>query len=737
MSNIAFLTLTNDSLTIRNTEGWKAIAITVDTLSTADATIEGSEGTISGQAAGQVILKPSAVFTYSVGDYNDIDGLTITAPLGCTCKIVAARALDSFLPAKNQTLYIDEGNGLAGIIFGGQVANYSALPDATLYTGRLFYVINSQGTEWLPGSLGGTYYPSGWYYCTGTAYLYQETAFQASQATVNAGTNSDQFVTPLTLTNSTQLAAKLDDISADTKEVTGFTDPFLITCAYDSTARTITLTGTVKAYWRGKTIPVLINGWVSDPHPNIAGNYFLKYDGSVFTWSAVAWDFSELQIAIAFFQTGYKFGLKETHCFMPWQCHRSDHISKGTIFISGGDLSSFTLNSTTATNRRPQISSTSLLDEDLGHILAALSTNSYTWLSLTGAGSVALTTAQAEIINLSTNQPFYNQFNGGAWQQTLLPVNAYQKIFVMAIPVTSDAGSQAYRYVFIQGQTQSTTLATIRAVTAASLNLGELSGGLPEYCFIGEIIIRYAANNWTLISVSKITGNRVVQTTTPAGNYLSQVSADTNFSGDGTTADPLTLKEIETVKDGSDTALGGANVRLSNLDGSRKVAFQLDANNDLSIYRLNAGSWARRMILSVGNAAIRLFSSFDSVNPKIYLNTNGPSYINNTSNFGIGNNNPTEKLEVTGTFKATGNSSISGTLGVTGAVSLSSTLGVSGLANFTGGMKPRVVSGVNYPPNTTQFPNDNELGIYLHLSGSGFWYLVYNYGGALKIMQLN
>jgi len=212
------------------------------------------------------------------------------------------------------------------------------------------------------------------------------------------------------------------------------------------------------------------------------------------------------------------------------------------------------------------------LDEDLGHILAALSTNSYTWLSLTGAGSVALTTAQAEIINLSTNRPFYNQFTGGAWQQTLMSNNAYQKIFVMAIPTTADAGSQAYRYVFIQGQTQSTTLTTIQAVTAASLNLGELSGGLPEYCFIGEIIIRYTAGNWTLISVSKITGNRVVQTTTPAGNYLSQVSTDANFTGTGTTADPLSLAvKTKKIIGTTEASEGSATSVAHGLDSSKII----------------------------------------------------------------------------------------------------------------------------------------------------------------------
>ena len=83
--------------------------------------------------------------------------------------------------------------------------NYSALLSAGVSANTLNYVINSQGTKWLPFSLGGTYYPNGWYYFDGVSYTFQETPFNASQPTVDAGTNNDQFVTPLTLTNATQV----------------------------------------------------------------------------------------------------------------------------------------------------------------------------------------------------------------------------------------------------------------------------------------------------------------------------------------------------------------------------------------------------------------------------------------------------------------------------------------------------------------------------------------------------
>lgn len=83
------------------------------------------------------------------------------------------------------------------------VANYSALPDPTTVSGKFYWCENSQGTSWLPGSLGGTYYNSGMYYSNGVSWSFVNVPYQATQSEVNTGTNTDKFVTPSTLSNST------------------------------------------------------------------------------------------------------------------------------------------------------------------------------------------------------------------------------------------------------------------------------------------------------------------------------------------------------------------------------------------------------------------------------------------------------------------------------------------------------------------------------------------------------
>ena len=91
--------------------------------------------------------------------------------------------------------------------------NYSAFPSAVISTGIFYWAINSQGTAWLPASLGGTYYNKGLYYSNGTTWESVETPFGATQLEVNAGLNNDKFVTSFTFENAIKWTTKQDTLT--------------------------------------------------------------------------------------------------------------------------------------------------------------------------------------------------------------------------------------------------------------------------------------------------------------------------------------------------------------------------------------------------------------------------------------------------------------------------------------------------------------------------------------------
>lgn len=113
------------------------------------------------------------------------------------------------LIAGTNVFITDNGDGTVTISTDADdiivVANYSALPTPGTVTGQFYWCSNSQGTSWLPGSLGGTYYNKGLYYSNGVSWEYLDTPYQATQAEVNTGTNTDKFVTPATLSSWTTL----------------------------------------------------------------------------------------------------------------------------------------------------------------------------------------------------------------------------------------------------------------------------------------------------------------------------------------------------------------------------------------------------------------------------------------------------------------------------------------------------------------------------------------------------
>ena len=100
--------------------------------------------------------------------------------------------------------YIGRGDSIDVVI------NYSTLPLPSTVTDKFYWCEESQGTKYLPGSLGGDYYPLGMYYSNGIAWSFLDVPYQASQIEVDNGFNSNKFITSFTLKNSSQWSTKFN-----------------------------------------------------------------------------------------------------------------------------------------------------------------------------------------------------------------------------------------------------------------------------------------------------------------------------------------------------------------------------------------------------------------------------------------------------------------------------------------------------------------------------------------------
>ena len=112
---------------------------------------------------------------------------------------------------------ITNRGGTSGIIPENQfVDNYSSLPNPTTTLHQIWVCQNSEGIQWLPGSLGGTYYPEGVYISDGTKWIYHKDNYQATQSEVNSGIVSTKWISPFTFENANKWNTKQSTLVSGT-----------------------------------------------------------------------------------------------------------------------------------------------------------------------------------------------------------------------------------------------------------------------------------------------------------------------------------------------------------------------------------------------------------------------------------------------------------------------------------------------------------------------------------------
>ena len=381
---------------------------------------------------------------------------------------------------------------------------------------------------------------------------------------------------------------------------TGFKEPENVIVTYSQANRTITLTGTVEAYYDSVLIPALVTGWVSDPHDAGLTNIilWLYYDGTNYIWTSTFPGFAVVLIAQLSYlgvTLGYH-GRRECHGLESEYQHAYDHYGLGTIIETAMTSSGVTLDSITAAQRRPSFSASVLLDEDLKHTINADISKSYAHQWLTGTTNAALinaNTGNADIIALSGERPYYNQLNAGTWQQTLLTTRAFTSVYVIGFPATADTASQTTRYKLMQGQNESVSKSAAAADIAAaleiqknldpgSLQLGNLAIVSPEMRVLYQYIVYWDGTNFTIAHEQEIAGTKKAPAVIAGSIGITSVAHDTSLDGNGTALNPLGIESV--LKTNIDTAISNTHVHDQTLDTDSDVTHNsIEITNDAVI----------------------------------------------------------------------------------------------------------------------------------------------------------
>jgi len=374
-------------------------------------------------------------------------------------------------------------------------------------------------------------------------------------------------------------------LHTDAKDPTGWLDYTAITVNYDTTNRTITLTGTLDYYWRGVK-KTLTSPWTSSAHNVADGTYFLySNDGTNFTWSNTPWEFSDVMVAVARKSTSpaYQFALREIHGLMPYQAHKEFHETNGTYRKSGLGIVAGTYTENTATDSAttPSFELGVVADEDNIVNIPAWTEGTYTTMRIGAGGLATFDTTASFPFRSSGSYILVNDPTTGG--ETAGINNRYYNVYQIVIPTTADVESQKYRMVFLQPQATYTSLALAQAESIANLSLGDFANLVPEYIFYTRITyvtsvgdantgkVRIATGGISTIGLSR------TQTSTVVG-AINASSVSFVPSGNISSADVQNaIQELDTEKVIGNVAITGATKTKITYDSKGLVTAGADA----------------------------------------------------------------------------------------------------------------------------------------------------------------
>ncbi len=298
------------------------------------------------------------------------------------------------------------------------------------------------------------------------------------------------------LNTTTSGVGDLTELFNDTNEPSGFVDRTSSTLSFDDSSRNLTISGTSFSYYiEGQKYTK--TGAESVQITDVEGMHYVYYDGSTLTHtatfsydliynkayvSAIYWDATN---STAIYVADERHGIT-----MDGQTHAYLHTSFGTQFVSGLALSSVSIDGDGSSNAHAQFGTELgvIRDEDIViNIAADTSPTNIPIFYRNGAGGEwrydTVTDYAVKTYSGGSSLLAYNQFTGGAWQQTEVASGSFVLAHIFA---TNDV---ANGIIAVQGQATYSTVSAARLGATDELSALVLNG-LPfvEFTPVATII---------------------------------------------------------------------------------------------------------------------------------------------------------------------------------------------------------------------------------------------------------
>jgi hypothetical protein len=370
----------------------------------------------------------------------------------------------------------------------------------------------------------------------------------------------------LTFANIGNDTKSLNKKYSGTKRLHGFADRTSAIMSYDSATRSfsITQTGGVKYWFEG--VEIIANETLTIQHSQFVNNYFIYFqdDSGVLSVTTTPWDLLvHVPVCLVYYDGTKGIAWEERHGNdRDRNNHRYLHETHGTQYISGLNITDYTLESSLANSTKFSITSGLIADEDIRFPTSGITTsqnykvwyrttiNSWTWSDTTHPHNVI--------------SPGVSYDNAGII--TDAPQNSYVCYYVFATTTLTTPN-----VFLLMGQTYYTTYdgAVYESLANLSFTGFPIKECVPLYKLIYKSLSTSSSSGGVLMSVERLinTGAYTSKQSTQYLDFLSAKEPPTPLSGHltmyaNTFANKIVPQFMDSngLANGIQTALYGQNV---------------------------------------------------------------------------------------------------------------------------------------------------------------------------------